>query len=317
MIQAISALHKSGVIGINRRNLTLISEYNSRRDMRLVDDKTITKKLAKDAGIPTPGLYGLVERARDCSKVDRYFDSEAGAVIKPAKGSQGQGILIITDKHDAHWRRGNGDVVDPNELNYHTINVISGMFSLGGQPDVAMVEERIQFNDVFSEISFKGVPDIRVITLKGVPIASMLRLPTKASDGKANLHRGGVGTGIKLYSGKTFGAMQNGVRVTEHPDTHKPLNDVQVPHWETILEMSARAFDMTGLGYLGVDIVLDKERGPLLLELNARPGIAIQIANGKGLQSRVDRVTTMQTSHLNAQQRAQVGQMLSQNEDED
>jgi glutathione synthase/RimK-type ligase-like ATP-grasp enzyme len=40
---------------------------------------------------------------------------------------------------------------------------------------------------------------------------------------------------------------------------------------------------MTGLGYLGVDMVIDQERGPLLLELNARPGLQIQVANQKGL----------------------------------
>jgi uncharacterized protein with transglutaminase domain/putative polysaccharide biosynthesis protein len=34
-------------------------------------------------------------------------------------------------------------------------------------------------------------------------------------------------------------------------------------------------------------IVLDARKGPLILELNARPGLAIQIANGHGLQSRV------------------------------
>jgi D-alanine-D-alanine ligase-like ATP-grasp enzyme len=38
-----------------------------------------------------------------------------------------------------------------------------------------------------------------------------------------------------------------------------------------------------GLGYLGADIVLDHRQGPLLLEANARPGLAIQIANGQGL----------------------------------
>ena len=50
-----------------------------------------------------------------------------------------------------------------------------------------------------------------------------------------------------------------------------------------MLHIAARTFDMTGLGYLGVDMVIDRERGPLLLELNARPGLQIQVANQKGL----------------------------------
>ena len=47
---------------------------------------------------------------------------------------------------------------------------------------------------------------------------------------------------------------------------------------------------MTGLGYLGVDLLLDREKGPLLLELNARPGLAIQMANKSGLFGRLDRI---------------------------
>ena len=44
------------------------------------------------------------------------------------------------------------------------------------------------------------------------------------------------------------------------------------------------------MGYLGVDIVLDRKQGPMLLEANARPGLAIQIANGQGLIPRFEAV---------------------------
>ena len=37
------------------------------------------------------------------------------------------------------------------------------------------------------------------------------------------------------------------------------------------------------LGYVGVDIVLDANYGPMVLEANARPGLNIQIANNQGL----------------------------------
>jgi D-alanine-D-alanine ligase-like ATP-grasp enzyme len=58
---------------------------------------------------------------------------------------------------------------------------------------------------------------------------------------------------------------------------------------------------MTKLGYLGVDIVLDRDKGPLLLELNARPGLSIQIANGAGLVPRLEVIEahyqTLATAH--------------------
>ena len=66
--------------------------------------------------------------------------------------------------------------------------------------------------------------------------------------------------------------------VTHHPDTGRPVGGIQVPYWEKILLIAASAFDMAGLGYLGVDVVIDREQGPPLLELNAQPGLDIQIA---------------------------------------
>ncbi len=54
--------------------------------------------------------------------------------------------------------------------------------------------------------------------------------------------------------------------------------------------MAAQAPDMTGLDYLGVDVLIDRDRGPVLLELNARPGLAVQLANRGGLWTRLQQV---------------------------
>jgi hypothetical protein len=75
--------------------------------------------------------------------------------------------------------------------------------------------------------------------------------------------------------------------VDEHPDTGAPIAGRTIPHWDVILEMASRCYEFTGLGYLGADIVLDAERGPLMLELNARPGLNVQIANQDGLRRRI------------------------------
>jgi len=115
----------------------------------------------------------------------------------------------------------------------------------------------------------------------------MIRLPTHLSDGKANLHLGAVGVGIDLSRGVTLQGVQGTEVVVLHPDTGNRLEGLQIPHWDQILKLAAECFNMTGLGYLGVDLVLDQKHGPLILELNARPGLAIQIANGAGLHTRL------------------------------
>ncbi|MEM7768272.1 MAG: alpha-L-glutamate ligase-like protein [Pseudomonadota bacterium] len=298
MISSAKRLWDAGVIGINERNESLIGRYNHRRSIRLVDDKTITKKLASEAGIPTPTLFGSANNLSDCRKITGMICSQKGAVIKPAHGSQGKGILILLNQtcpRRPEWQRNGGKPVAEHDIHFHAQNVMSGMFSLGGEPDTAMVEERIQFDEVFGEISVGGVPDIRIVALKGVPIAAMLRLPTAESDGKANLHQGGVGVGIHIPTGVTHSAMQHDRRIQHHPDTGAPLNGVSIPGWHEMLEIAAKSYEVTGLGYLGVDIVLDKDKGPMLLELNARPGLAIQIANGHGLRNRVQAVSERDT----------------------
>jgi alpha-L-glutamate ligase-like protein len=134
------------------------------------------------------------------------------------------------------------------------------------------------------------VPDVRIIIFKGVPVMAMVRLPTRMSDGKANLHRGCIGAGIDISTGRTLTAVWRNSIVTVHPDTGNPVSGVEIPQWARLLEIAAGAYEMTNLGYQGIDLVLDRERGPLLLELNARPGLNIQIANREGLQTRLSKI---------------------------
>jgi alpha-L-glutamate ligase-like protein len=164
---------------------------------------------------------------------------------------------------------------------------LSGLYSLGGQPDQAIIEYRVLFDPVFESVSHQGVPDVRIVVFFGVPVMSMVRLPTRMSDGKANLHQGAIGAGIDISTGTTLSGVLGNDIVTEHPDTGKSIAGLQIPYWDDLLRLASRCHDLTGLGYLGVDIVLDKNKGPLLLELNARPGLNIQIANKAGLLPRL------------------------------
>jgi alpha-L-glutamate ligase-like protein len=173
------------------------------------------------------------------------------------------------------------------DLEFHVSNILSGIYSLGGQPDKAIIEYRVEFDPVFERIAYRGVPDVRIIVFLGVPVMAMVRLPTRLSQGKANLHQGAIGAGIDMATGRTLTAVLRNEIVETHPDTGKPVSDVQIPNWDVLLELGARSYEMTNLGYQGIDIVLDRNRGPMILELNARPGLNIQIANRAGLLHRL------------------------------
>lgn len=276
-----------GIMGINRRNAEFTLALNPRRYYPLVDDKLRTKELALAAGIPVPALYGVVEIEYQVRHLPRWLKDHDDFVIKPAHGSGGQGILVIAGKSRDNYRTVSGEMLTQPELNHHVFNILGGLYSLGGQTDCAMIEYRVRFDPVFDHICFQGVPDIRIVVFLGVPVMAMLRLPTRQSGGKANLHQGAIGAGIDLASGRTIHGVNRQDIVYDHPDTGHSISGLTVPHWDRLLTIAARTYELTGLGYLGVDMVLDQDQGPLLLELNARPGLAIQIANAAGLMPRV------------------------------
>lgn len=279
-----SELTAAGILGINARNLNVIFPNNSRSQFPMVDNKARTKMLCRDHGIPVPELYGVVERYGDIRNFTRSLIPAPSFVIKPAGGAGGRGVLIIEDRIGDEFRTSDGRRLDIREICYHLSTILSGLYSLGGNPDIAIIEEKISLHPAFERISEAGIPDIRVIVCRQKPLMAMLRLPTRTSRGRANLHQGAVAVGIDLETGHTVGGAQCNRRVECHPDTGRSLAGVAIPCWQEVLDISIETSRACGIGYLGVDIVMDARHGPLLLEANARPGLAIQIANNQGLK---------------------------------
>jgi alpha-L-glutamate ligase-like protein len=304
-------LRSRGILGINQRNADYILPENPRSNFPLVDDKRRTKELAESAGIAVPKLYTVVEIVHQIELMHEVLAPYNDFVIKPAHGSGGEGILVVTECDGELYRLSSGVALGREDLEHHVANILSGMYSLGGLSDVALVEYRVDFDPVFEGISFQGIPDIRTIVYRGIPIMAMLRLPTRLSDGKANLHQGAIGVGIDLATGCTFSGVWKNCLIDAHPDTGGEISELQIPQWETILRLNARCYDLVGLNFLGVDIVLDKKQGPLMLEMNARPGLGIQLANKQGLLSRLQRIGAMTSVPVSIDERIRLARQLA------
>lgn len=298
-----SQLRQAGILGMNARNYAVIARYNRRRLYPLVDDKVQTKNLALKFGVNTPELIGVIEHQYEVEKFLDLVKGHRQFVIKPAHGSGGKGVMVIKNYADGQFTSAAEKIVTYPEIYQHISNILSGLYSLGGQYDSALIEEMVHFSDVFKDYSYRGVPDVRIIVYKGYPIMAMTRLATSESGGRANLHQGAVGVGLDIKTGKTKLAVQHNVPIAFHPDTKAELSRIEVPLWKEHLLIASKAFEMTGLGYFGADIVLDADKGPMLLELNARPGLAIQIANGEGLKKIIKKVEKMYPADLDAQGR--------------
>ena len=287
-------LRRIGLLGIGQRNADFVLRYNPRRFYPRVDDKLITKQLAIEAGLPVPKLYAVVREEHEVDELHEKLKAHEQFVMKPAHGSGGDGILVIVGRRGDKYRRSNGHLMSRGEFDHHLSNALSGLFSLGGHPDHLLVEQCVQFDPIFDQVSYKGVPDIRIIVFLGYPVMAMIRLPTRMSDGKANLHQGAIGVGIDIPTGLTRRGVWGTEIIREHPDTEHSIVGLEIPHWPDLMEMAARCYELSGLGYVGVDFVLDRRDGPMILELNARPGLSIQIANGNGLAHRLGKVEALQ-----------------------
>src|SRR5579884_1684753 len=201
LFRAARRLRELGILGMNRRNAALILDHNPRRLFPLVDDKLRMAGLCRRIGVPTPEIYAEVSTYAQLRRLPQLLGGRDDFVVKPNRGSAGRGVLVVVGRDGKDYRRHNGEKLRLDSLRQHLSDILSGMYSLGGQPDTAIMQQRIHLHPAFEAISYKGIPDVRVILYRNEPAMAMLRLPTKASNGRANLHQGGIGTGIDLDSG--------------------------------------------------------------------------------------------------------------------
>jgi alpha-L-glutamate ligase-like protein len=275
-------------LGINRRNLELVQPLNPRSLRPLVDDKLICKQKLQENGVAVPDTLAVFAGFRDLAGLESHLESwDRGFVAKPAQSSGGQGILVVRRGGGGDWvqptRRGPRRL-DADAIREHLAQILSGMYTSGKSQDRAFLEELVQPEDSLADLGGGGLPDVRVILHKRRPVQAMLRVATARSGGRANIHQGAIGIGIDLDTGSTVRAVCEGRAIDRHPDSGAQLVGRSMPLWDEVMDSALRSAAAFELAYLGVDIVVDVRRGPLVLEVNARPGLAIQLANGRGLR---------------------------------
>lgn len=299
------------ILGLNRRNQEYVRPLNSPSSKRIADNKILTKKVLARENINTPEVYKLVKTKKQLQFLD--FESLPNSfVIKPNQGTGGNGIVVLYGKKKGQtaWIRPSGEIMTARDITTHIENIIEGRYSMGSRKDIAIIEERVKTDPFLKQYSYKGVPDIRIIGYNQVPIMAMMRLPTKKSNGTANLHSGAICTGIDISSGITTYSMHMQDRSlmsdsyemidsTLDLKENKKLGGIQIPYWEEILEIAVKCQKASKLGYIGVDIALDAEKGPVVFELNARPGLGIQVANQAGLRWRLEKVKGIEIKSMN------------------
>ncbi len=285
---AIKYFKNPGILGINARNLLYIKPYNKDKSVLIADDKLKTKAFLSARGIPVPKLYGVIDSIENLWKFD-FKKLPESFVLKPNLGYGGEGIIPVIEKENDLWISIDHEKYNLKQMQNHIQDILDGRFSITNLSDKAFFEQLIIPDEILGAFSYKGLPDIRIIVHNLIPVMAMLRLPTLESKGKANLHQGAIGVGIDIARGETTNAIHHNKIITEIHGMGK-IKGIKIPDWEKILTIASQAQLATNLGYLAADIAIDKTHGPILLEINARAGLSVQIANLAPLRKRLERI---------------------------
>jgi len=268
------------ILGLNGRNYRIV-RLNPVRAIRLVDDKHATKQALQRAGAATVPTVALVTSRREVRHLDWDGLPDAWA-LKPNQSLGGNGILLAAGRDGDAWRTASGRLLARPAIRRHLDKILDGEFS-PRERDHALFEPLLSAHPDMAAISAGGLPDVRVICFDGTPRLAMARLPTARSGGRANLHQHAVGAAVDLATGRITVARLGKRPITHHPDTGVPLVGSTVPQWNEVLAAARRCGPATGLRYLGADVVVDAVLGPVVLEVNARPGLEIQNVTGQPL----------------------------------
>ena len=281
-----SFLYGKAEILTTERWKKVIEKYNP-GDLLESMDKLEGKARLSGANVPVPETYLVMETEEDLLKFSSWLDRwEGGFALKPASGHGGAGIVVIDRKVSGSFIRSSGRLMDRTKLVEHASRILKGTYS-GLPADRAYAEERIHLSRTLREIDTPGLLDIRIVALRGFPLMAMTRLPTERSGGKANIHQGAIGAGISISEGKIISATHLRRTTKRHPGSGRSLVGFRFNLWDTMLETASLAADASGLGYVGIDMTLDDRKGVLVIEVNKRPGLEIQNANGAGLLKRI------------------------------
>ena len=277
------------ILWMNKRYLKYIKALNPKKDMKIADNKLKTKKLLQDLDIPSPKLIDVIKNRKQLQNYDFSKLEWKEFVVKPNKWSKGKGILIckMINKNivKISWK-----LVDIETFKKQIADILDGRYSMTMWSDIAFIEEKIIPWDDFAIFCKYWLADIRLITMKLVPIMAMLRYPTKESNWKANIAAGWIGFGIDIASGKIISMYYNRkIYTKKFPEDYKEFQWKVISYWDDILLYSSQIQYFTNIWYLWLDWTI-AQSWPNLIEINAMAGMEIQLVNGEWLENRLKKV---------------------------
>lgn len=324
----------SGILGNNARNLLYIKKFNHKKGIRLANDKLQTKDFLIERGIPFAKTYGIISSRKELYEFDFSYLPKKNFVVKPNQWSKGQGVYIVKyipeeqpegdmpkretvasnklrqrwniikkaffqrfEDHQHSWTYQIWDkILTDQEFRRRLLDILDGKYSMTLGSDKIIIEEKLIAGELFKDFCEFWLADIRIIVFNLVPVATMIRVPTKESWGKANLAQWWLGFGIEVWSGKITSLLRKKkIYKTRFPKRFAHFQNKKIPYRNDILFLSSKVQYFVNLGYLALDRVITNE-GPKLLEINARAGLEVQKVTDTRLKNILNKIEDLKVS---------------------
>lgn len=168
-----SCVPMNDILGINLRN-AIIAKYNKREAIERARDKVAAKVALVEHGVATTGTIAVISGYGQLSSFRPQSLLPDSWAIKPARGSQGDGILLAVARKGDHWAKGSGKAITVDDVENHVRRIVDGQFSGdAASDDSALIEPLIRADPTFASLVDDGLPDVRVICLGNNPIMAM------------------------------------------------------------------------------------------------------------------------------------------------
>ena len=290
---------------MNARNV-YISKYNSKVSKHFADDKLYTKNFLNSRGIWVAKLFRTIKTISDLDNFD-YKSLPSSFVIKPNRGFWWEGIIVIMDKKKNGFIKITWEYISWEDFYLHIVSILDWKYAISWTHDIALIEEALDSHEIFKSFIEKwGLPDVRVIVFNFVPVIAMLRIPTRESEWKWNLAKWAIWVWIDIATWRTTYWVKWEKFIKYFPDWRQ-VSWMQIPDWDDILLSSSKIQQSTSIWYLWVDLAITKT-WIKVLEINARPGLKIQICNLIPLKNRLEAVRDLKI--LNPEQWMQAAKTL-------
>ena len=235
---------------------TIVRRMNDKAYWYLFDDKATFNRLFKDE---VNRDWIELSDGLDMEEWKAFLSRNDDLICKPLEGSSGVGI----ERHTKEDWQGREEAF-LQELRDKKIGI---------------VEERVIQHPKMAEMCPTSVNTIRIATLLGDKKQGIVYAFLRIGNGKVmdNVDQGGMAARIDLESGTllTVGADKQGNTYTEHPMTHTPIIDFQIPYFKEACDMCLKAAQkVPQMRFVAWDVAIT-EKGPVFIEGNSFPSHAV------------------------------------------